>query len=299
MRMVGVVVGVVAGALLLGGCTSSANDETGSSPAAASAAASPFATPSESPSATVPSASATPSPTGPIGYADVVEGGQLTTAAICAAYEKKIATYGGAAAKRLAGGKGKAGNAYVAADYRRTHDWVKDPLVKRFRESMTALATSALNQVSDGQAGLVEDLDAYLAASLAACGLDTAYAKAQSAVQSSVDLGARIRAKANAKPWYPRGFEPFGGDLAIRWIDNADVDCFSRCWYWTLEVVSETGCPSGVYAELSISRGGTAVAWTNDSLSALKPRQRGRMQFITYDDQAYGGTGSLAELNCY
>ena len=227
---------------------------------------------SDQPEPSSPSPSATP--VGPITYEDVITDGKLTTAAICATYEKKIKTYAAAAEKRLSGGRGQTSNAYVAADYRRSHSWVKDPLAKRFSQSMTASATSALNIVSDGRAGTVEDMKPYLQASLAACGLDTAYSKAQGSVTASVSLGAKIRAKANAKPWYPRGFESYDGDLAIRWIDNAGVDCFSRCWYWTMEVISRSGCPSGVYGELGIERGGTAVAWTNDTLSGLRPRQR-------------------------
>ena len=291
------IVGLVAVfGILVSGCSGATERTRLEAPSDSNASSSPATSSRENNPSSSPSPSATPQ--GPLTYEAVIADGKLTTSKICADYEKKIEAYASAARKRLAGGRGKSGNAYVAADFRRTHPWVKDPLAKRFVQSMVSSATSALNTVSDGQAGLV-DVQAYLQASLAACGLDAAHQMAGESVKESVSLGARIRAKANTKPWYARGFKPYGGELAFRWIDNAGVDCSSRCWYWTIEVMSRTGCPSGVYGELGIERGGTAIAWANDSLSYLRPRQKGRLQFITYSDGAYGASGSLGQLTCY
>ena len=205
------------------------------------------------------------------------------------------------AVRRIGTAKGKAKDSYAAASFRKNYPWVKDPLETKFEAGMNAAATKALNSVSDGQAGLVDDFEQYLPAALEACGLEKKYADAESKVDESESLAQSIKTKANNKPWYPKGFDEYGfdDDLAVRWIDGAGVDCFSRCWYWTMEVVSQSGCPSGVYGELGIEKNGTAISWTNDSLSYLRPNQRGRLQFVTYDDRAYGGTGTLAELNCY
>jgi hypothetical protein len=223
----------------------------------------------------------------------------VTNAALCAAYDAALHKATAEASRRIADAKGRYRDAWAAASYRRTHPWVKTPLAEPFHQWLHNTAVRGLNVLSDGQAGVIDDLDAYLADSLSACGLEEREDQVATNVAGADRLGEKIRTLANTKPWYPRGFHEYGSDLAIRWLDHAGADCYSRCWYWTLEVVSNEGCPAGLYGEISIEKGGVAVDWTNDSLSSLRPFQRGRLQFVTYSDSAYGASGSLSELSCY
>jgi len=292
-RALSVVIGV---ALVLTGCTT-ATTSTSESPDEASATAESEQSPSpaDEPSADPSPSSNTPEP---ITYADLVSG-PVTTAEICDSYGAVLDQYGDIVAKRKKSLKGKDKDPYKAAKFANNNGWLYEDLAVGFERDVTASVTDALNTVSDGQAGLVESIDPYRDDSMQACGLDQEYSTVEGDVAAIDRQQASVVTAANNKPWYPKNFTPYGSDLALKWIDNAGVDCFSRCWYWTVEVISRDGCPSGLYGEMSIEQNGTAITWTNDSLSRLKPGQKGRMQFITYDDRAYGGTGSLSELNCY
>jgi len=247
-----------------------------------------------------PSDEPSPSPSSPepTTYADVVSG-PVTSAEICDSYSAVLDQYGEIIAKREKSLKGKDEDPYKAAKFANKNAWLYEDLPVGFEAEVTAAVTDALNTVSDGQAGLVESLDPYREDSMQACGLGQKYSTVEGDVAAIDRQQASVVTAANNKPWYPKNFSPYGADLAVKLIDNAGIDCYSRCWYWTAEVISRDGCPSGLYGELSIEKNGTAISWTNDSLSRLKPGQKGRLQFITYDDRAYGGTGSLAELNCY
>jgi hypothetical protein len=103
---------------------------------------------------------------------------------------------------------------------------------------------------------------------------------------------------AEAAPWYPKSYFKINDDLAGKWV-TVYPDCYS-CYQYTLDVVSKSGCSSGVYVEMSITNNGVAVDWTNDSLSALAVGQRGRMEFRFYPSGNVSGySGSIAEANCY
>ena len=62
---------------------------------------------------------------------------------------------------------------------------------------------------------------------------------------------------------------------------NVSIGWLSQCWYYTLDVVTLSGCPGGIYGEVSIEKNDTVVGWTNDSLSRLDADQKGRLQFVT------------------
>jgi hypothetical protein len=103
---------------------------------------------------------------------------------------------------------------------------------------------------------------------------------------------------ASSAPWYPNGYFDVGEGLAGKWTRDY-VDCYG-CSYWTLDVVSKNGCPSGVYVEMSILRDGVAVDWTNDSLSSLSPGQKGKLEFRAYlSGSGSNYTGSVSESSCY
>lgn len=97
--------------------------------------------------------------------------------------------------------------------------------------------------------------------------------------------------------WMPSGFSEYGQDLAFRWVTDAPPpNCGPKCKYFTIEITSKYGCPSGVYVELNITSNGTVVDWTNDSLPALNSGQLGQLQFITYDQNA--DSGQIVTMTC-
>jgi len=124
---------------------------------------------------------------------------------------------------------------------------------------------------------------------------ESAALRALGSYDSSVKGAVRL---ANSAPWYPNGYFDAGDGLAGKWTRDY-VDCYG-CSYWTMDVVSKNGCPSGVYVEMSILRDGVAVDWTNDTLASLSPGQRGKLEFRAYlSGSGSNYTGSISESSCY
>ena len=208
--------------------------------------------------------------------------GTLTTKGICAAYERRIKAYQAAATNRVASAKGKSSDPYVAAAYRRTHNWVRDPIAKRFSKSMEDAAVAALNIVTDGKAGQSGPVAPYLTASIDVCGLTSAYAKAVKGVDASLAAGARIRSAADRKPWYPKGYEEWVDGVAFKY--NRGATSAGYLGGWAYNVVSRDGCPVQLYIEVNFTDGGTVVDYGNDLLSSLDPGQRALIQLRTTAD---------------
>lgn len=294
MKRIGIVIATTA-VLFISACSSeSASDAQQESQDSSSQATVETEESPESASVEDPEPDPTPEV---ITYMDVISG-PITNAEICTSYTELIDRYTAVVDKRTKSLEGKDDDPYKAAKFVGNNGWVYEELSVGFDDDWVAASTQALNSVSNGQAGTVESLDDYQQASLEACGLDADYSALASSVSSIDREQSSVLSAAESKPWYPKNFSPYGPDLAVKWVD-ASADCFTRCWYWTLDVISRDGCPSGIYGELSIEKNGVAINWTNDTLALLQPGQKGRLQFITYDDRSYGGTGSLAELNCY
>jgi hypothetical protein len=97
----------------------------------------------------------------------------------------------------------------------------------------------------------------------------------------------------------PDGFARVDGQptVAVRWLEGG-FSCIgddSACW--GMEIVARDGCPSGVYVELSVlDSAGAAVGFTNDTLSALSPGQKGKLTFESYDDGAQ--KARLTQVSC-
>lgn len=124
---------------------------------------------------------------------------------------------------------------------------------------------------------------------------ESAALRALGSYDTSVKGAIRL---ANSAPWYPNGYFDVGDGLAGKWTRDY-VNCYG-CSYWTMDVVSKNGCPSGVYVEMSILRDGVAVDWTNDSLSSLSPGQQGKLEFRAYlSGSGSNYTGSISESSCY
>lgn len=101
--------------------------------------------------------------------------------------------------------------------------------------------------------------------------------------------------------WWPDGYFPVGTNVAFRWTEPTGDPCgSSACIFWRAEVVTKTGCPSGVYAKINILQGDNVVAWTNDTLAALSPDQVGKLTFKKYGmgNRGWNYTAEVVDLNC-
>jgi hypothetical protein len=113
-----------------------------------------------------------------------------------------------------------------------------------------------------------------------------AFDNAFESLQASAAEYKRLSTLASRVPWYPEDFSPLAtdvsGNLVKKWVGNAGNSCY-RCGYVTLDVISQRGCPAGVYIEVNwLDSSGRVVDWTNDSLPYLGALQVGRLQFEHY-----------------
>lgn len=141
-----------------------------------------------------------------------------------------------------------------------------------------------------------------LGAMLAAkCGVSDMWDEAKSSAELLDGNVQRVIAAAGNVPWYPEGYSLWGADenVAWRWLKSSEYRCsYSSGSCWGVSVITELGCPSSLYAELSISdRAGNAIDYTNAVLRGLQPGQKGKLIFDTFNDSAK--TGRLIKINCY
>lgn len=103
--------------------------------------------------------------------------------------------------------------------------------------------------------------------------------------------------------WVPVGFYLWSDDSNIAWkwtTNDESFDGCEDCIYWTVDVISKNGCPSGVYGSLNIQKSGVTLDWTNDSVPYLGPMEKARLAFekYGYDDSGSNYQGDLTTLNC-
>jgi len=280
---------VIASGLLLSACSGGSSSMDGD---ASQGAPSAIVTPEASSSAPV-AASIAASP----GYEALISDGKITTAQICDDYlitlEKFIAT----ADSQITNGTKYVDDAYAAAKFVSDVAWVDADQEERLLEILRKSATSALNIVTDGQAGQVESVDEYVSDSMAACGLSSELESAKTKAVEVNALATALYAESENKPWYPRGYDEWVDGVAFKF--NKSETNNSYLWGWAYNVVTRDGCPDGLYVEVNFeSSSGTVLDWGNDSLSALKPGQRGLMEFRVGTDRDGVDTFDVTEVNC-
>lgn len=298
MRVVSVAL-LVSATLIVSACSAVTSTEEAPSPASETMAESEEADGGVADSEATGDPTPSPPPAEP-GYVDIVVG-SLTTAEICGNFEGLIADLSAVVAKREKSLTDKADDPYVAAKFVNRNAWVYEDLSVKFNEDWEALAVTSLNAVSDGQAGTVDDVDDYLAAALDACGLAQAYSSLESDVQGVDVEQASVVSAADDKPWYPKGYFEWDSNVAWRYATNQGGDpCgYSRCTYGRVQVITQNGCPDGLYAEMNFENSaGVVDDWSNDSVPFLGPGDKALLTFRSYTSLGEG-TIQLVELNCY
>lgn len=128
------------------------------------------------------------------------------------------------------------------------------------------------------------------------------YSSELSAVEELFDSDS-VDSNFSDESWVPVGFNLWSGDSNIAWkwsTDYENYDGCDDCVYWTVDVISKTGCSSGVYGSLNIQKGGVTIDWTNDTVPYLGPMEKARLAFekYGYSDSGSNIRGDLTTLNC-
>lgn len=257
--------------------------------------------PSTLTSSASPISSASPSPTGPTSYWDILVGTDVTTEEVCDSYEKLINKYEVTSSKRNAAMKGKLKDAYLASSFRKGKNWLTADFVGELNSDIERAVASALDSVSGGRAADLSDMGSYEADSMQLCGFSGRLAKVRMSVSKVYETAGKIVAKAKMKPWYSKGYMEYSDGLAIKYttFSGGDPCGYSSCRYGKVTVQSRDGCLRGLYGEMNfLDSNGTIRDWDIDSVSVIYPGQKATLTFISYSN--YGsGKIQLTSLSCY
>jgi hypothetical protein len=229
-------------------------------------------------------------------FLSLVTNGKVTTAAICSSYEEVMKEYADKATKRIKDSSSATDDPFAAADYVEKNEWTSADASAEFSAAMEVSATKALNVVSDGQAGKVASIAPYLAASIESCGLTQQLAEVTAQQSEVTSVSEELRTQAEAKPWYPRGYEEWVDGVAFRF--NRQATNSSDLWGWAYDAISKDGCPGGLYVEANFINGDTVVDYGNDLIRSLKPMQKALVQLRVGLSSHGVDTFQVTEVTC-
>lgn len=100
--------------------------------------------------------------------------------------------------------------------------------------------------------------------------------------------------------WVPSGYNAWSSDsnIAYKYVDNP------KCTYSdgicvAINVVTERGCPTSLYGEISLSdKAGIQYDYTNDSISSLPAGSIGELTFNILDYERFNSF-NLTKISCY
>lgn len=122
-----------------------------------------------------------------------------------------------------------------------------------------------------------------------------------STIEVEVDVTERPSSGTDVGPWAPEDYWEATENIAFRWVEASGDPCDSPCLFWRAEVLTKTGCPSGVSATAGFSLPGGGSEEVTTTLASLVPGEPGGLAFILY---GYGNSPEididveLLELSC-
>jgi hypothetical protein len=138
----------------------------------------------------------------------------------------------------------------------------------------------------------------FLQESFATCALGEV---ANDLIDDAIKLDLRLQSmkvKANNLPWYPDGFSEYEKGIAFRWLNSSEYNCSYGDHCWGMLIVAKNGCPSSLYAEITILDSNKAnIGFTNDTTSRLSPNQQARLVFEDFTPGAK--SAQLSKISCY
>ena len=235
---------------------------------------------------------------------------QKAAAPLCPTYQATITRWQQAAQERSAALQGvSATDPYASADFihKPGTGWVHADAEQALTASITAASRARLSRIAGPKRRYmtIEIVNSFRNDMLYLCHEGAAWHQTQAALTQLDNRTAAIVSEAANKPWYPQGYEPFSGDptIAVKW-DNSISKCQDQYsingeYCWGLLIIAQNGCPSSIYAEISILQGGAVIDYSNDVLSGLEPGQVGELAFTAYENTSGQLTGELKQVNCY
>lgn len=138
----------------------------------------------------------------------------------------------------------------------------------------------------------------FLTMALDICGLTERVNAARSAQTSFTAAKTSLETYAATVPWYPESYSEWSSDTNVAWKWANGLDCELGDWCWHIKVITASGCPDGVYAELNeLDSAGNVIDYSNDSIPRLDAGQTAIMEFSTYNENA--DTGQMTTITCH
>jgi hypothetical protein len=130
------------------------------------------------------------------------------------------------------------------------------------------------------------------------CGLESQMAAALGAQSGFSSAKDNLETLAASVPWYPDGFNEWSDDSSIawKWVDGGG--CNLGDWCWHIKVITEGGCPNGVYAEMNIlDSADNVVDYSNDTVPSLAAGSTALLEFATYNSTH--AAGQMVTITCH
>ena len=105
---------------------------------------------------------------------------------------------------------------------------------------------------------------------------------------------------ASDTSWIPSNFDSWSADsnVAWRWLKANEYACEYGDGCWGMMLIAKSGCPSGLYVELSLlDKNDVQVGYTNETVGSALPMQKTKMIFNSFEESAE--SGRISKINCY
>jgi len=188
-------------------------------------------------------------------------------------------------------------DAFDSADYLETIDWSDFKHRDSIIIEQSAISDLALIEASSIAPDATQ-LKEFLGDTLVSCSLDQ---DSISVLASAYSLDSRLTTmgmKAENLPWYPKGYSTYSGDIAWRWLEGKEYRCSYGDHCWGISIIAKNGCPTSLYAQITILDGnGANIGYTNDLTSGLSSGQEAKLVFEDFTPGAK--SARLSEISCY
>ena len=249
----------------------------------------------------------------PTRYAELLPTGmsmQQVVAPVCASYRKVIATWQAAGQRRLAATRGvSTSDPYAAWSFvhKRGMGWLNAQTEQVFVDAIEAPATKRLRALAGAKGHYVTDtIEArFNRDALYLCHETRAWKQTDTSLSKLDTRTDALVSAAASKPWYPKGYNEWPDDptIAVEWDNHVsgcqDAYSISGEYCWGMRIISQNGCSSSIYAEISILQGQTVIDYSNDTLPGLDPHQVGELAFQAFENSSGNLQGQLKEIDCY
>lgn len=203
--------------------------------------------------------------------------------------------------------KYKSGTARKAQDILNASTWVYSTELSDIDGDLAQVTKGALDDViaktdtiRESDRGAFAELwsDLFKTMAIEICGLTERADAARLAQASFTAAKSSLESYAATVPWYPEGYSEWSADTNVAWKWAKGLDCDLGDWCWHIKVITASGCPDGVYAELNeLDSAGNVIDYSNDSIPRLDAGQTAIMEFSTYNENA--DTGQMTTITCH